>query len=98
MHDYPHTAYALIAALTLSGCATISANKNVGASPEHAADASTARNSTCLTSTGSRLPVTANSPCAGIGRSYSPDDVGATGRTQAGQALSMLDPSITVSH
>ena len=93
-----HLACALAAALILTGCATSTANKSAAASPTPNTSASTARDSTCLTSTGTRLPVTANSRCTGIGRSYSGENIGATGKTQAGQALSMLDPSITVSH
>lgn len=36
--------------------------------------------------------------CAAGGRSYSSDDIERTGATTTGQALQLLDPSITVGH
>jgi hypothetical protein len=48
----------------------------------------------CLTDTGSRIAT--KSSCSGYGRSYSYDDLERTGKTQAADALVLLDPSITV--
>jgi hypothetical protein len=47
----------------------------------------------CLSQTGTRIP-TEN--CSEIGRSYSSEDINRTGSTTAGDALRLLDPSITV--
>lgn len=54
------------------------------------------QNSNCLTDTGSRIPG-AQAACA-PGRSYSSADIERTGKTNAGDALAQLDPSITVHH
>jgi hypothetical protein len=58
--------------------------------------AETQRNS-CLKETGTRLPPPPGQ-CAGFGRSYSSEEIDRTGRTDAGAALQMLDPSITTHH
>jgi hypothetical protein len=48
----------------------------------------------CTHETGSRLPPKKDG-CAGVGRSYSKDEISSTGATTAGGALRLLDPSIT---
>jgi hypothetical protein len=53
--------------------------------------------SSCLTDTGPRLPLSPGQ-CAAYGRSYSGKDIQSTGQQNAGAALQMLDPSITVQH
>jgi hypothetical protein len=50
---------------------------------------------TCLDGTGTRLPAN-SAKCSVTGRSYSHDDINRTGATDAGEALRLLDPSITV--
>ena len=51
----------------------------------------------CMTRTGSRIPVHGKD-CAGFGKSYDNDDIKRTGATNAGNALRMLDSSISPSH
>jgi hypothetical protein len=50
---------------------------------------------TCLDGTGTRLPAE-SAKCTVTGRSYSHDDITRTGATNVGEALQLLDPSITV--
>jgi hypothetical protein len=78
----------IVSGLVLFGCAATSQN----VSPKPAA---TAANPNCLTETGSRIP-SGKTGCRGFGSSYSHDDIDRTGRTSAGDALAILDPSITV--
>ena len=47
----------------------------------------------CTHDTGSRIP--RKDGCAGVGRSYSQDDISRTGQPSAGGALRLMDPSIT---
>ena len=54
-----------------------------------------ARNLVCPTHSASRI-VDNTDGCASPGSSYSEEDLRRTGRTNAGEALQMLDPSITV--
>lgn len=51
----------------------------------------------CVAGTASRLPPTPGD-CAAFGRTWTYDDIKHTGATDAAQALSLLDPSLTVSH
>ncbi len=88
MMAYMRIAGAIVAAAALFGCA--STTPNAKAKP---ATAAAVKDPTCLTETGSRIP---GSKCRGYGRSYSNEDIERTGTTSAGDALSLLDPSITV--
>jgi hypothetical protein len=81
------------ACLILCGCATTSPN----ATTKQPASAAVATDPSCLSETGSRL-AQSTSNCRGFGRSYSDEDISRTGRTSAADALSQLDPSITVHH
>jgi hypothetical protein len=78
----------IVTGLVLFGCAATSQNTKPAASA--------ANNPNCLTDTGDRI--SSGKGCRGYGRSYSKDDVDRTGSTQAGDALGLLDPSITVHH
>jgi hypothetical protein len=49
----------------------------------------------CVPETASRIPVK-DSACAGFGRTWTGTDLQRTGQQDVGQALKMLDPSITV--
>jgi hypothetical protein len=49
----------------------------------------------CIHDTGTRLPVKPGE-CSGVGRSYGADDIFRTGASNAGGALRLLDPSVTV--
>jgi hypothetical protein len=81
----------IVSGLVLFGCAATP--QNPGSKPP----ASAAINDpNCLTETGSH--VASKSSCRGYGRSYSSDDIDRTGKTTAGDALGLLDPSITVHH
>jgi hypothetical protein len=90
MASYMRTSGVIIAAVTLFGCAATN-----GAKPKPAASAAMAKDPTCLMDTGSRVSA-APGQCRGIGRSYSNGDIERTGSTSAGEALSLLDSSITV--
>ncbi|MDB6089667.1 MAG: hypothetical protein JWN85_2451 [Gammaproteobacteria bacterium] len=76
---------ACLAAL-LAACAT----NREAATPAKAAAAP----SSCLTETGPRVPLKSGR-CAAYGRSYSGAQINQTGQQNAGEALQMLDPSIT---
>lgn len=78
-----------ILALAVCGCATTSnpPPKTAGPVP-----------STCLTSTGSRIPPGPDTRCMAFGRSYSQTDIDQTGQTTAAGALRYLDPSVTITH
>ena len=76
---------AIAAGLLLVGCTTASVK------PQPAAAARNDRG--CVT--GSRIP--SSEPCAAYGRAYSDKDIQTTGATTTGDALRLLDPSITVS-
>ncbi len=78
---------ALLAALSICGCATTNTPpKNTAAVPP-----------SCLTSTGSRITAGPDS-CSAWGRTYSRTDIDQTGKTTLAGALRSLDPSITVGH
>jgi hypothetical protein len=47
---------------------------------------------------GSRIPAKAGNCPSYPGRSYSQQDIDRTGQSQVGDALQMLDPSISVHH
>jgi hypothetical protein len=82
------TCAALLAALSICGCATTNTPNTAGVP---------ARPSTCLTSTGSRIPAGPDA-CTATGRSYSQTDLDRTGKTTVAGALANLDPSITITH
>jgi len=79
-----------VSGVMLFGCAATPQNPN-SKPPASAA----IKDPNCLTETGSRM--SPKSGCRGYGRSYSYDDIERTGSTtSAAEALSLLDPSITV--
>jgi len=92
MAIYTRIAAAIAASLIAAGCATIA--DNTKAKPE--AHTAAAENPGCLTETGSRISV--KGECRGPGRAYTTDDINRTGATTAGDALRLLDPTITVHH
>ena len=81
----------VVAGLVLFGCAATPQNPN----SKPAASAAAMKDPNCLTDTGSHI-ASGKSKCRGYGRSYSNDDIERTGQTSAGDALSLLDPSIIV--
>ena len=82
---------AISALILLSACAATSANVK----PKTAADEG--QNSDCVSQPASRIAASnpGSTPCS-AGRSYSRTDIDRTGATTAGDALRLLDPSITV--
>jgi hypothetical protein len=86
MITHVRIAAAIAAGLILAGCAA-----NVKPSAERSA--AVAADPTCLTDTGMRF---SDTKCSAVGRSYTRDDIRNTGATQVGDALPLLDPSITV--
>lgn len=46
---------------------------------------------------GSRIPAK-DEPCVGPGRTYTQTDIDRTGQTDAGNALRLLDPTVSVHH
>jgi hypothetical protein len=78
----------MVAGLVLFGCAATSQ------STKPAASAAT-RDPNCLSETGDRISGD-KTGCRGFGRSYSDADIQRTGATKVGDALVLLDPSITV--
>lgn len=77
--------------LILTACAAATTDVK----PKAAAPGAVAQNPACLSQTGSRIAGN-DANCSAIGRSYSSDDISRTGSTTAGEALRLLDPSITV--
>lgn len=76
----------ITAAVVLGGCASSTTKPLASAA---------ANNPNCLTSTGSRIPVT-GTDCSATGRSYSNQDLQRTGATSVAGALPLMDPSLTV--
>jgi hypothetical protein len=83
----------VVAGLALCGCAATPQNVN-SASPSSAV---MAKDTYCLTATGSRVKV-AQPNCEGYGRTYTGEDIQRTGSPLTGDALALMDPSITVHH
>ncbi len=82
---------AIVATLILGGCAATAQN----AEPTPSASKLSANDPTCLKDTG-RLASTGSADCSMTGRSYSGEDIARTGKTDVGDALALMDPSITV--
>jgi len=92
MAIYTRIAAAIAAGLVFAGSATLA--DDAKAKPEK--PAAVAQSPSCLTQTGSRI--SAKGKCRATGRSYTSDDIRRTGATTVGEALPLLDPSITVHH
>jgi hypothetical protein len=83
---------AIATALLLAACAATTQNVK-----PNTTSAAVAQNPACMTETGSRIPGD-RADCKAFGRSYSGDDIDRTGKVNVGDALQVLDPSITVHH
>jgi hypothetical protein len=84
---------------TLLICAVVSASALGCASTQPRPEAQAAASGPCATAhTASRIPAKPGDCAASPGRAYSQADVERTGQTNVGDALQMLDPSITVHH
>lgn len=91
MTTYLRVTSAIITVLILAACAATPTSVK----PKAEASGAVVQNSACLSQTGTRIAGD-NTHCSAIGRSYSSDDINRTGSTTAGEALRLLDPSITV--
>ena len=74
--------------LCLAACASTPSSPEVTTAP---ASASIKPQPGCV-DTGSRIP----GDCAAVGRAYNQRDIRTTGQTEAGSAIRMLDPSVTL--
>jgi hypothetical protein len=87
---------------TLLICAVVSASAlGCGGVPQPRPDAQAAAAATpgpCTLATASRIQARPDRSSISPGRCYSQKDVERTGQTNVGDALQMLDPSITVHH
>jgi len=79
---------ALVAACSLAGCASTGNVRAPNDAPVARAD--------CVNQTASRIPQS-GAACLGPGHTYSRADIDHTGATTVGEALRLLDPTITVS-
>jgi hypothetical protein len=92
MTTHLRVACAIFTALALAACAATTPNVK-----PNTASAAAAQNPACLTQTGSRITGD-RTDCLAFGRSYSRDEIDTTGKVNVGDALQILDPSITVHH
>ena len=87
---------------TILICAVISASAlgctTTPQRPDAQATAATTRTSLCAAEIGSRIPPRPGECSASPTRTYSDTDIRNTGQVNVGDALQMLDPSITVHH
>jgi len=86
---------------TLIICAVVSASALGCSAPQPRPDTRVAADTAirpCSVAAASRLPAKPGECSATPGRTYSQEDVQRTGQTNVGDALQMLDPSITVHH
>jgi hypothetical protein len=81
-------------------CAVVSACAACTSASQPRPDAKTAdaTQQPCALPSGSRIPAKPGQCSPFPGRSYSQQDINRTGQSQVGDALPMLDPSITVHH
>jgi hypothetical protein len=81
-------------------CAVVSACAACASTSQPRLDAKTADASQqpCAAASASRIPAKPGHCAPFPGRSYSQQDIDRTGQSQVGDALPMLDPSITVHH
>jgi hypothetical protein len=83
-------------------CAVVSASavacSTAGPPRSETRSAAAAPTQPCVPETASRLPMRPGVCSSAPGRSYSNQDLERTGHTDVGDALQMLDPSITVHH
>lgn len=93
MTTYVRATSAMASVLILAACAATTGDVK----PKAGVSGAAAQTPACLSQTGSRIPGNAAN-CSAFGRSYSNDDISRTGATTAGEALPLLDPSITVHH
>ena len=91
MAPYIRVTSIITSVLILAACAATA----VAMKPKAGGSGAVAQKPGCLTQTGSRIAGDGTN-CLAIGRTYTSDDISRTGATTAGDALSLMDPSITV--
>jgi len=79
--------------LCVAACASIPSSP--GAATSQAAAAPNLPPVGCVSSTATRIPMSP-AECAAFGRAWTAQDIKTTGATDSGQALRLLDPSVTV--
>jgi hypothetical protein len=79
-------------------CTVVSASAVACSTAGPPRSAAAAPTQPCVPETASRLPMRPGVCSSAPGRSYSNQDLERTGHTDVGDALQMLDPSITVHH
>ncbi len=92
MYTHLRVVSATATALVLAACAATPLNVK-----PNTTSAAIARNPACLSQTGSRITGDRAS-CMAFGHSYSGDDIDRTGYLDVGDALRVLDPTVTVHH
>jgi len=85
----------IVATACIAACAGTPSHPDAAATAKSKALASQAN---CSMVTGSHIPPKAGQCNTSPGRSISGEDIDRTGQTNVGDALKMLDPSITVHH
>jgi hypothetical protein len=83
------------AGLSLCVAACASAPSTPGAATSKAPAAANLPPAGCVSGTATRIP-TSPRECAAFGRVWTDEDIKTTGATDSGQALRLLDPSVTV--
>ena len=91
--------FAAALVLTVAACATTSPTDEVARKaslvPAAQAPPAWAPRLGCVSGTGTRLTVKPGE-CVGFGETFTRDDILATGQSELGPALEMLDPRLTV--
>lgn len=87
---------------TLLICAVVSASAVACSAAQTRPNAKTAAaaptNGACQRHSASRIPIKPSDCSSAPGRTYSNEDIVRTGQTNVGDALQMLDPSVSVHH
>lgn len=76
----------------LTGACLLAVLAGCASAPQKHADTTAAARTTCVTS-GSRIPLSPGE-CAGLGQSFSGDELRQTGQINPGAALRMVDPVV----
>jgi hypothetical protein len=86
----------MIKALLVCAVAAVSAVACSTTAPSRSASAATTPQ--CVQNSASRIPTRPGECSSAPGRAYSGQDIERTGQTNVGDALQLLDPTITVHH
>jgi hypothetical protein len=92
MSTHQRVVSAIVTVVALAACAATTPNVQ-----PNTASAAAAQNPACMTQTGSHI-TGAITDCMAFGRSYSKGEIDTTGKVNLGDALQILDPSVSVRH